>query len=136
MLIVLSLDEEVASSNKRLVMPILVLRVGLSHEPVALAKIKISCRGEIYPLPPWIVLVVFSFYDMSASSNKRLVMPMLVLRVGLGHEPVALANVNYLVAARKISPRLGSASGARGDGLCLKRHPLRMRAFTKRALAQ
>ena len=42
-------------------MLILVLRVGLSHEPVALTKIKVSYRGENNLLPPWIVLVVLSF---------------------------------------------------------------------------
>ena len=81
------------SSDERLVTPILVLRVGIIHELVALAKIILSCRGEEDLPPPWIVLVVFSFCDVAASSNKRLVIPALVLRVGLSHEPVALAKI-------------------------------------------
>ena len=125
-----------ALSDERLVTPILVLRVGLSHGPVALAKIKVSCRGDNDFLPLWIVLVVFSFYSVTASSNKRLVMPTPVLRVGLSHEPVALAKISSLAAARKISSRLGSAPGARADGPCLKKDPLKMRAFTKRVVAQ
>ena len=82
------------------------------------------------------MLVVFAFYDVTASSNKRLMTPTLVLRVGLSHEPVALAKISSLAVARKISSRLGSVPGARVNGLCLKKHPLKMRAFTKRAVAQ
>ena len=68
--------------------------------------------------------------------KKIVVIPMLALRVSLSHEPVALAKINSLVAVRKISSRLGSAPEARGDGICLKKRPLRMRAFIKRAVAQ
>ena len=112
--------DRLVSSDERSVTPILVLRVCLIHEPVALAKIKISCSGEKALLPPCIVLVVFSFCDAAASSNIRLVMPKLVLRVSLSHEPVALANINSFAAVRKIFFRLGSGPGARSDGSCLK----------------
>ena len=46
--------DRIASSKRRLVMPFLVLRASLFHEPVALARIKIFCRGEAQLLPPWI----------------------------------------------------------------------------------
>ena len=69
-----------------------------------MAKIRISCHGEIDILQHGIVLVVFSFYDVTASSNKRLVTSMLVLRVGLSHEPGTLTKINALAALRKIPP--------------------------------
>ena len=50
------------------------------------------------------MLVVFSFYNVTASSNKRSVMPTLVLRVGLIHEPVDLAKISSLAVARIRSP--------------------------------
>ena len=94
-LVVFSFYDVTALSNKRLVVPTLVLRVGLSHELVALTEIRISCRGENDLLP--IALIVYSFCDVIALSSKRLVMPTLVLRVGLSHESVALANIkNFL----------------------------------------
>ena len=98
--------------------------------------IVIEVRLIRYILPPWIVLVVFSFCNVTASSNKRLVMRMLVLRVGLSHEPVALANINSLTAVRNIFSQLGSAPGARGDSSRLKNHPLKTRAFSNRAVAR
>jgi hypothetical protein len=68
------------------------LRVGLSHELVALAEIRVSCRVENDLLP--IALIVYSFCDVIALSSRRLVMPTRVLRVGLSHEPVALAEIS------------------------------------------
>ena len=46
--------DRIASSKRRLVMPLLALRASLVHEPVALARTEVSCRGEDQLLPPWI----------------------------------------------------------------------------------
>ena len=102
---------------------------------MALAEIRISCRGENDLLP--IALIVYSFCDVTALSCRRLVMPTRFLRVGLSHEPVALVEISSRAAVRKISSRLGSALRARVDSFCLKKHPQqKLRAFTKRAVAQ
>ena len=85
-------------------MPILVLRVGLIHEPVALVEIGktlAAVRNNFSRLRVGRLVVC----DRIVSSNKRLVMPFLVLRAGLIHGPVALARTeNYCRGEEQLLP--------------------------------
>ena len=70
-----------------------------------LGKGKASCHGEEEPPPPAFALAACSATKMCVV--QRPVMPILVLRVGISHEPVALTDIGKnLVAVRNNSPRL------------------------------